>query len=143
MKKSARHKTRELALQAIYQWQFTGDPTSAIEVQFSKKILRIKIDKEYFTRLFKGTIAEVKTLDEYMRPILDRSIKELNPVELAILRIAIYELAYCTEIPYKVIINEALELAKTFGATEGFKYVNGILDKIAQKIRATEFQENR
>jgi N utilization substance protein B len=74
-----------------------------------------------------------------MKPILDRALKDINPVELAVLHLAIYELVYCIDVPYRVVINEALELSKTFGSVEGFKYVNGVLDKIARKVRVVEF----
>lgn len=137
---SARHRARELALQAIYQWQFTLDPVQVIEAQFSDKIKpKSHIDKEYFINLLRGVIEFKDIIDKYMLEFSDRSLEELNPVELAVLRLGIYELAYRLDVPYKVIINESLELAKTFGSAEGFKYVNGILDKLAHKLRSAEF----
>lgn len=142
MKKSARHRSRELALQAIYQWQFTQDSISTLKTQFFEKSQHNKIDTDYFVKLLMGVITQVETLDEYMSPLLDRSLKELNPVELAVLRLGIYELVNCLEVPYKVVINEALELTKTFGSEEGFKYINGILDKVARKTRILEFQKS-
>lgn len=126
-----RRKARRLALQAIYQWQH--NPSENIESQFRKECNPKKVDVEYFSELVNGVINNTAKLDEQMLPFLDRPIKAINPVELAILRIAIYELVYRSEVPYKVIINEALEAAKVFGAEQGFKYINGILDKVVKK----------
>lgn len=128
-----RRKARRLALQAIYQWQH--NPSENIESQFRKECNPKKVDVEYFSELVNGVTNNADNLDEQMLPFLDRSIKEINPVELAILRIAIYELIYRSDVPYKVIINEALEAAKVFGAEQGFKYINGILDKVVKKTR--------
>ena len=128
-----RRKARRLALQAIYQWQH--NPSENIESQFRKECNLKKIDVEYFSELVNGVINNTAKLDEQMLPFLDRPIKKINPVELAILRIAIYELIYRPDVPYKVIINEALEAAKVFGAEQGFKYINGILDKVVKKTR--------
>jgi transcription antitermination protein NusB len=139
MNPAARHKARELALQAIYQWQFTADSPELLEKQFRMATNSKKIDFDYFAKLLHGIIIHCEALDENMRPFLDRDLKELNAVELAALRLAIYELTYNLEIPVKVIINEALELTKNFGSIEGFKYVNAILDKVAHKLRANEF----
>jgi len=133
MKPSMRRKARRLALQAIYQWQH--NPSENIESQFRKECNLKKIDVEYFSELVNGVINNTAKLDEQMLPFLDRPIKKINPVELAILRIAIYELIYRPDVPYKVIINEALEAAKVFGAEQGFKYINGILDKVVKKTR--------
>jgi transcription antitermination protein NusB len=138
VKITPRHRAREIALQAIYQWQFTDDPSTKLELQFSQDINPKKVDIAYFIKLLKGVIKESSTLDETMLPILDRKLSDLNPVELAVLRLAIYELIYNLDVPCKVVINEALELAKTFGSIEGFKYVNGILDKVARKLREQE-----
>jgi N utilization substance protein B len=131
----ARRKARRLALQAIYQWQFTEIAIKEIEAQFLENCNPKKIDIPYFSELVTGVINNIANIDEQMRPFLDRALKDINKVELAILRIAIYELLYRLDIPYKVIINEALESAKAFGAEEGFKYINGVLDKVAKKLR--------
>jgi N utilization substance protein B len=136
----ARHKARCFALQAIYQWQFTQDSANHILTQFQTEMDMHKADLEYFTELLKGVIAQVADIDEQMKPVLDRSVSGLNQVELAVLRIAIYELIHRIDVPYKVILNEALELTKMFGAAEGFKYVNGVLDKLARKLRTVEMQ---
>lgn len=142
MKSSARHKGRKLALQAIYQWQFTSETPSNIIVQFYEKKIPQNVDFEYFTKLLNGVISNQSTIDECMLPFLDRPITDINPVEMAILRLAIYELMSCLDVPYRVVINESLELTKTFGQEEGFKYVNGILDKVSRKVRAAEMQKN-
>lgn len=131
-----RRKARRLALQAIYQWQH--NPSENIESQFRKECNPKKVDIEYFSELVNGVINNTTDLDEQMLPFLDRPIKEINPVELAILRIAIYELIYRSDVPYKVIINEALEAAKVFGAEQGFKYINSILDKVVKKTRKSK-----
>lgn len=138
MKSSNRRKARSLALQAIYQWQFTSDPVSAIEAHFIPEINPKKTDQEYFRDLLRGVIANATAIDEKVSPFLDRKISELNPVELAVLRLAIYELLYRLDVPYKVVINEALELTKIYGSVEGHKYVNGVLDKAAQQFRKAE-----
>ena len=142
MKPSARRKAREFILQAIYQWQFTGDPVTTVEAHFYDAIQKTKGDFVYFTRLLHGIVENCAVLDETVTPFLDRDLKDLNPVELAILRFAVYELKFCLDIPYKVIINEALEVTKNFGSTEGFKYVNGVLDKVAREVRKDEEFKN-
>lgn len=140
MKPSNRRRARKIALQAIYQWQLNAEPTSNIEAQFLAEANANKIDLEYFSDLLRGVIKNSAAIDEQITPFLDRKITELNPVELAVLRLASYELMFHLEVPYKVVINEALELAKTFGSVEGHKYVNGVLDKVARTIRSTEMK---
>ena len=138
MKPVMRRRARRLALQAVYQWQLTANSIDGIIEQFHENINPKKIDVEYFTNLINGVILHINNIDNELAPCLDRAIAEVNPVELAILRIAVYELIYQLNVPYKVIINEALELAKIFGAVAGFKYVNGVLDKAARNIRKNE-----
>ncbi len=130
MNMNARRKARRFALQAVYQWQMTGAVLSEIEKEFFEFNDIKKFDVDYFRKLLVGVVEFHARIDAAMAPALDRPIEELNPVELAALRIAIYELLYQPDVPYKVVINEALELTKTFGSTDGFKYVNGVLDKI-------------
>lgn len=130
MKPYARHKARSLALQSIFQWQFAASSVSDIAAQYLAELNPKKIDVEYFRGLLYGVVKNVAAIDNIMTPFLDRKIKELNKVECAILRLAIYELIYCPDVPYKVVINEALEIAKKFGSIEGYKYINGVLDKI-------------
>jgi N utilization substance protein B len=138
MNPKLRHKARELALQAVYQWQFNADAEGSLIAQFSDFAKSTKYDEAFFIELLQGILANYKELDAKMTPFLDRPITELNPIELAVLRLALYELMYNLETPYKVVINEALELAKTFGSQDGFKYVNGVLDKAAKEIRVNE-----
>ncbi len=135
---SARHKARRFALQALYEWQVTHEIISVIVEQYAEEPLMRKADAEYFQELLVEIPARHVVLDEYFKPVLDRLHKDLNLVEMAILRIATYELAHRLEIPYKVIINEAIELAKEFGAEESHKYINGVLDQVAQQLRKTE-----
>ena len=135
MKPQARHKARSLALQAIYQWQLVADDIVNIKMQFVDKINSKKVDAEYFNDLLDGVIKNVGAIDEVITPFLDRKIKDLDAVELAVLRLATYELMMRLDVPHKVVINEALELTKNFGSIEGYKYVNGVLDKVARGSR--------
>jgi len=141
MKISNRKRARKLALQAAYQWQMNPEPASFIAAQFLAEVNAKKVDAEYFSVLLTGIIQNMQAVDAEISPFLDRKISELNPVELAVLRLATYELVYQLEVPGKVVINEALELAKAFGSVEGHKYVNGVLDKIAQKVRSKELSK--
>lgn len=126
-----RRRARELAMQAIYQWQLTEDSPVDIEVQFHQNNNMEKVDTEYFSRILKGVTQGHTEIDQKILSVADRPIKELNPVELAVMRVAVYEFLCESDVPYKVVINEALEMAKKFGAIEGYKYVNGVLDRIA------------
>lgn len=135
---SARRKARRFALQALYQWQLAGADLSEIELQFRADNDMKKVDREYFHDLLHGVPAHVDTLDEALQPVLDRKVKELSQVEKAILRIGVFELLHRPDVPYRVVVNEGIELAKLFGAEESFKYVNGVLDKIARKHRRLE-----
>jgi len=140
MKPSQRRKARHYAVQGIYQWQMSGAPTADIENQFIESINPKKVDVPYFLELIQGTLTQLHSLDEQLTPHLDRTIDEVDPVERAILRLAAWELSERHDIPYKVVINEALELAKVFGAEDGHKYVNGVLDKVAKILRPLEFR---
>jgi len=131
----ARHKARRLAVQALYQWQFTGYDASEIEAHFRADNDFKKVDSDYFHELLNNICIEAAVLDGQFAGFLDREIKALNPVELSILRLGTYELAQRLDIPYRVVINEATELAKIFGAEGGYKYVNGVLDKVAKAVR--------
>jgi len=133
-----RRLARRLALQAIYQWQLTAMSACDIEAQFISWESLENVDVPYFLELLRDIPKQADSLDDHMKPLLDRPITDLNPVELAVLRIGIYELAYRPDIPYRVVIDEALRLAKTFGTVEGFRYVNAILDKVAKKMRTIE-----
>ena len=130
-----RHRARRCALQALYQWSFDEIDTDELIQQFLIEHQPKETDVDYFREIIKGTIQHVTLIDELMSAHLDRDINALNPIELSILRLAIYELLHRTDIPYKVVINEALELTKEFGAIEGYKYVNAILDALAPELR--------
>lgn len=129
-----RRRARELAMQAIYQWQLTEESPVEIEVQFHQHNDMGKVDADYFARILRGVTQSTAEIDTKILTAADRPIKELNPVELSVLRVAVYEFLFENDVPYKVVINEALEMAKKFGAIEGYKYVNGVLDNIAGKI---------
>lgn len=135
---TARRLARRLALQAIYQWQLSEQPALEIEQQFIATQSLDKADVPYFLQLLRQVTANITTLDGYFVPVLDRPVAELNPIELAVLRIAVYELSHALEVPYRVVIDEALRLTKTFGAVEGFKYVNAVLDRVARQLRKVE-----
>lgn len=132
-----RRKARRLILQAMYQWQMTKDDVAEIEAQFRAEY-QGKYDWDYFHDLFSVIPGQVAQLDELIAPHLDRAITSLDPVEKALLRMGTFELSQRVDIPYRVVINEAVELAKVFGATDGHKYVNGILDRLAKDLRPAE-----
>ncbi|MEW6313548.1 MAG: transcription antitermination factor NusB [Pseudomonadota bacterium] len=136
--KSARRRAREFALQGIYQWLLSGASASAIEQQLAEQKDFSKVDQAHFLGLLRGVLGGAEALRAALQPHLDRPIAKLSPVEHAILLIGAQELSAAPEIPYKVAINEAVELAKTYGGTDGHKYVNGVLDKLAARARATE-----
>lgn len=129
-----RRRARELAMQAIYQWQMTEESPLEIEVQFHQNNNMSKVDVEYFAAILRGVTQNTENIDHLILSAANRTLKDLNPVELALLRVAVYEFLFEKDVPYKVVINEALEMAKKFGAIEGFKYVNGVLDAIAQHV---------
>lgn len=141
MKPYERHKARILALQALYQQMFAGDAVEKIIAQFlSEKELK-KTDIKYFQQLLEGVVRDSDSLDHIMLPYIDRPLQQLNSIELIVLRLAIFELKNSLDVPYRVVINEALELAKKFGAAEGHKYVNGVLDKVAKVLRKDEMKK--
>jgi transcription antitermination protein NusB len=137
-KHRARHKARQYAVQAIYQWQFTQASLTEIELQFHEDNDMAKIDSDYFSELLHGVPKHITEINDLIKEAIDRPFHDLNPVELAVLRVAIYELIYRKDVPYKVVINEALQVTKIFGASEGFKYVNGVLDALVKKLRPLE-----
>lgn len=143
MKKGSRHKAREVAVQALYQWQLTQQAPEQIESHFILDHEMGGVDVEYFHRLVREIPSHLHELDDHITPHLDREMAEVDPVERAILRLGTYEFEFQPEIPYKVILNEAVELAKTFGGEHGHKYVNAILDKVAAALRAREVQAGR
>lgn len=139
-----RSRARSVLVQALYQWQMTGQDVSQIETQFLEEAEEMAdADVEYFTALLHEVPAKLKELDAHISPYLDRSITQVDPVERAILRLGACELALHPEIPYRVVINEGVELAKRFGAEQGHKYINSILDKVARELRAVEVNAKR
>ncbi|MDH5634135.1 MAG: transcription antitermination factor NusB [Gammaproteobacteria bacterium] len=140
MTQGSRHLARQAAVQALYQWQLTEQAPEDIEDHFILDHEMSQVDMEYFDLLVRQVPLHVHELDDYLIPYLDREIDEVDPVERAILRIGVYEFEFHLEVPYKVIINEAVELAKTFGAEHGHKFVNGVLDKVAARLRAAEIK---
>jgi transcription antitermination protein NusB len=141
--KAPRRRSRELALQGLYQWLITAQDAGAIDAQLREHEGYEKCDSAHFDALLHGCVAEAPALDAALTKHVDRPTKDLSPVEHSALLIGAYELAHCIEIPYKVVINEAVELTKAFGGTDGHKYVNGVLDKVAADLRATEVASAR
>jgi transcription antitermination protein NusB len=136
--KSQRRRSRELALQGVYQWLIAGGEPQAIDEQLREHEGYDKCDSVHFDALLRGSIESAATLDAALARHVDRKTSELSPVEHAVLMLGTYELAHCLDIPYKVAINEAVELAKAFGGTDGHRYVNGVLDKVAADLRPVE-----
>lgn len=136
--RSARRRARELALQGLYAWQLSRAEPSAVAREMRDAEGFSKADAEHFDALLMGCMADAAALDALLAPHLDRRLELLSPVEHGVLWIGTYELQHCLEIPYRVVINEAVELAKSFGGTDGHKFVNGVLDKAAAKLRAIE-----
>ena len=138
-----RTRARRLAMQALYQWDLSGSNLSAIEVQFLEDEDFSKADKDYFHELLHQVPARLDEVEDAFTPYLDRPLKEIDPVERAVLRMASYELLARLEIPYKVIINESVNLTKKFGAEQAYKYINGVLDKTARQLRAAEHPQGQ
>ncbi len=138
--KSSRRRARELALQGVYQWRLTGGDKAQIEKQIREGKGVGRYDAEFFSKLLLGTLTHHADLETAVTRHLDRTMTELSPVEFSVLLLGAYELMHHPGIPYRVVINEAVELAKTFGGTDGHKYVNGVLDKLAAQVRALEMR---
>jgi transcription antitermination protein NusB len=136
--KSVRHRARELAMQGIYEWRLSGKSATLIEQATRNEKSLGRYDTEFFGNLLKGAIAQHETLAGRIASHLDRKLDELSPVEYSVLLLGAYELGMHPEVPYRVVINEAVELAKTFGGSDGHKFVNGVLDKLAAEMRAAE-----
>jgi len=133
-----RSKSRSLATQAIYQWQVAGANVGEIIEGFLTEHQNSSFQVEYFRDLVSGVPGQLDVLDKDLQPLLDRPVEEVDLVERAILRLGAYELLKHPEVPYRVVINEWVELAKTFGADKGHRYINGVLDKLAHELRAVE-----
>jgi N utilization substance protein B len=143
MKTSPRRRAREFALQGLYQRQLSGNAPDAIRSQLTEAAGFARTDAAYFDALWRGVVESYDGLLELLAPSLDRKPAELSPIERAILVIGAWELRDRAEIPYRVAINEAVELARAYGGTDGHKFVNGVLDKIAAKLRAAEIEAER
>jgi len=141
--KSARRRAREIALQGLYQWLVSGEEAGVIEAHMREQDGFDKCDKPHFDALLHGCILEAADLDAVLSKHVDRKTSELSPIEHGVLMIGAYELKHCMDVPYKVAINEAVELAKSFGGTDGHKYVNGVLDRAAVDLRPAEVQSMR
>lgn len=136
--KSARTRAREFALQALYQHLVSGNDADAIDA-FTRDLVGFhKADSAHYDALLRGCIESAETLDASILPLLDRKMAEISPVEHAVLWIGAYEFGHCPDVPYRVVINECIELAKAFGGTDGHKYVNGVLHQLAPSLRASE-----
>jgi N utilization substance protein B len=143
MRTSPRRRAREFAMQGIYQWLLSGSDPALIRTQLAEASGFAKCDTLFFDGLWQGVTGEFDTLVAAFAPYLDRKAAELSPVEKSILTIGAWELLREPEVPYRVAINEAVELAKSYGGTDGHKYVNGVLDKLAASARAPEFRGAR
>jgi N utilization substance protein B len=134
-----RSRARRRAAQALYAWELGGNPMDRVIEDFRHEQDMQIADIEYFEDLLNGVAAHRKELDEGLVPFLDREVERVDPIERAVLRLAAYELKYRLDVPYRVVLNEAVEVAKRFGAEQGHTYVNGVLDKLARTWRATEY----
>jgi N utilization substance protein B len=141
--KSARRRSRELALQGLYQWLLSGADGGEIDAHIREQEGFDKADRAHYDALLHGCIAEAASLDAVLARHVDRKTTELSPVEHGVLMIGAYELTHCIDIPYRVAVNEAVELAKSFGGTDGHKYVNAVLDKAAGDLRPLEVAQRR
>ena len=141
--KSARRRSREVALQGLYQWLISGEDAVVIDAHMREQDEFDKCDATHFDALLHGCIAEAAEIDALLAKHVDRQTSQLSPIEHGVLMIGVYELKHCISIPYKVAINEAVELAKSFGGTDGHKDVNGVLDTAAGQWRAVEYRAAR
>ena len=134
----ARSLSRRLALQALYQWQMTGQTVAELRNQYAQDEAYPEVDQEYFTTLLEHVVESAPDLDRMLGDWIDRPVAQLDPIEHAVLWIGLEELRSQLEVPYRVVLNEAVELAKKFGATEGHKFINAVLDRAARQLRAAE-----
>jgi len=136
----SRSLARKRAVQALYMWEMTGTDLSTIDQQFLLEHDMSKVDVKYFQELLHKVPKNIDVIDEDIHEFLDRPFNEVDPVERAVMRLGVYELKFRVDIPYRVVINESVELAKIFGAEDGYKYVNSILDGAAKKLRSKEIK---
>jgi N utilization substance protein B len=140
---AARSRSRRRALQALYAWQMSNSPINQVIEQFRNEQDMEIADLEYFEALVRGVEKHATELDAALAKYIDRDIEQVDPIERAVLRIAAFELKFRPDVPYRVVINEAIETAKRFGSDHGHTYVNGVLDKAAAELRAAEFNSAR
>lgn len=138
---AARRRSRQLALQGLYEWAVGRADRAAVDAHIREQADYPRCDAEHYDALLRGCIEQVETIDAALARHVDRRFALLSPVELAALRIGTYELQACLDIPYRVVINEAVELSKTYGGTDGHRFVNGVLDKVAGDLRPAEVAE--
>ena len=141
MKPAERRRARQFAVQAIYQWQITQAGTSDIIEQFSVDQDLSKTDVPYFKESLIGVVQNIDSLDEKLSPYLSRKIDDVDMVDIAVLRLAMFELTFRSDVPHKVVLNEAIELAKDFATDESYKFVNGVLDKALRSLKLREVAE--
>ena len=137
-----RRKARHYGLQALYQWTLSGASPSDIEAEFRVDNDFRHTDGEYFSAVLKGVVDDVDGLESLFKPALDRTLDELDPIERNLLRLGTFELRDRIDVPYKVVISEAVALAKKFGATDSHRYINGVLDKVARELRQIELAQH-
>ena len=138
---SQRSKARHYAMQALYQWQMTSSGLNVIEAEFHTDNDMTKVDNAYFHELVHQVAANLAQVETDFLPFVnDITLAQIDPVTLALLRMSVYEMRFRVDVPYKVVINEALRLAKKFGATDSYKFINGVLDKVAERLRQPEVQ---
>ncbi len=142
-KTAKRREARKMATQALYQWQLAGHSLNEIEAQFRVDNDFSDVDGAYFRELLHGVPSNKTEIDEALAPCVDLTLDEMDPVELAVLRLSTFELLKRVDVPYRVVINEGIELAKIYGATDGHKFVNGVLDKLAPRLRAPEVKAHK
>ncbi len=134
----SRRLSRELVLRALYQWQLNDSSLAVLVGQAEAADIHAKANVAHFEALLAGVLKHAAALDEALVPMLDREISALSPIEHGVLLLGCYELIYQLDVPYRVVLNEAVDLAKRYGGTDGHKYINGVLDKLAQTVRQTE-----
>ena len=141
--KSGRSRSREFALQALYQHLVGRNETGAID-DFTRDLSGFnKADAAHYDALLHGCVEQAEELDRLITPLLDRKLAELSPIEHAVMWIGVYEFQHCLDVPWRVVLNECIELAKSFGGTDGHKYVNGVLNGLAPTLRAAEVEADR
>lgn len=139
-----RSKARHYAMQALYQWQMTKSPLNMIEAEYRTDNDMSKVDVDYLHELIHNVPANITAIEtDFLPHVNDLSLEQIDPISLAILRLSVYELRYRLDVPYKVVINEALNLAKRFGATDSHKFINGVLDKVAPRLREVEISAEK